>query len=216
MAGVTATGLVEQADCRADLARRAVAALETVVSDEGGLHGVELVARGQALDRGDPAAFDARGEREAGQHAAPIDEHRAGAALALIAALLRAGQLESLAERIQQDDARIELQRSCRSIDIERHLDKVLCRGRLGEHRLGRGRQRGEGIVVRQQLEGECAEAARDRSAQELTSRRSDIGQRRDLFEQRLFVGRQLGLRRVVGFITHGGSADDAGRKTRV
>src|SRR3712207_6225549 len=47
---VAAPRLFEQPDGRADLARRAVAALEAVVLDEGRLHGVKLVALRQPFD----------------------------------------------------------------------------------------------------------------------------------------------------------------------
>ena len=100
------------ADRRHDLARRAVAALEGVVVDEGLLHRVQrAVAAGQALDRRDLPALGHGGQRQAGQHAAAVDQHRAGAALALVAALLGAGQRQVLAQRIQQGDARVERQR---------------------------------------------------------------------------------------------------------
>ena len=52
-------------DRRHDLAGRAIAALEGVVLDEGGLHRVQLAALGQALDGGDRAALDGGGQRQA-------------------------------------------------------------------------------------------------------------------------------------------------------
>src|SRR5207248_4931124 len=48
---------LDAGDRRHDLARRAVAALERVLLDEGLLHRMQLVAGGQPLDGGDLAAL---------------------------------------------------------------------------------------------------------------------------------------------------------------
>ena len=50
------------------------------------------------------------GERQAGQHALAVDMHGAGAALALVAAFLGAGQAETVAQGVEQRDARLDLQ----------------------------------------------------------------------------------------------------------
>jgi len=81
-------------DRRTDLTGRAVAALETVVLDEGGLDGVEFSIRacsGETFDGCDFASVINYGEREARVDAPAVNEHRARAALAVIATLLRAG-----------------------------------------------------------------------------------------------------------------------------
>ena len=49
----------------------------------------------------------ADGEREAGIDAPAVDQDGAGAALAAVAALLGAGQVEALAQEVEQRDARI-------------------------------------------------------------------------------------------------------------
>src|SRR5262245_40544167 len=92
----------EQADPRADLAGGAVAALKGVAVDERLLERVQPVALRQALDRRDPGAGVHDGEREAGVDAPPVDQDGAGAALAVVAALLGPGQAEVLAQRVQQ------------------------------------------------------------------------------------------------------------------
>ena len=97
----------DQADGAHDLARRAEAALEAVMGDEGGLHGMQRVAVRQALDRQDVRAVAADRESEAGIDPPPVDEDRAGAALAAVAALLGPGQLEALAQQVEQRDARV-------------------------------------------------------------------------------------------------------------
>ena len=49
-------------------------------------------------------------ERQAGIDAPAIDDHGAGAALAVVAALLGAGEMQMLAQRIEQGGASVELQ----------------------------------------------------------------------------------------------------------
>eukprot|EP01032_Pedospumella_encystans_P027696 gene27697-31289_t len=76
------------------LARRAVAALQRVVVDEGLLHRMQrAVGRGDALDGGDGAAVGLHAQREAGGDAPAVEVHGAGTALAVVAALLGAGQV---------------------------------------------------------------------------------------------------------------------------
>src|SRR5438045_2509876 len=94
---VGAAGFLQQRDGRHDLSRRAVAALEAVAVDEGLLHRVEPIAFGEALDRRDRLALCRGRERQTRQDAAPADVHRAGAALAVIAAFLGSRQLQMLA-----------------------------------------------------------------------------------------------------------------------
>jgi hypothetical protein len=55
------------------------------------------------------------------------------------------------------------------------------------------GRQRREAALEREHIEGEQAEAADDRLADERPARLPDIGQCRHLLQQRLLVCRQLG-----------------------
>ena len=50
-------------------------------------------------------------KRQAGQHAPSVDQHGAGAALAVVAAFLGAGQAEMLAQRVEQRGADIERER---------------------------------------------------------------------------------------------------------
>ncbi len=66
---------------------------------------------GQSLDRGDLAALDLGGERQTGEHALAVDMAGAGAALALVAALLGAGQRQMLTQRVpEQCDARLDIE----------------------------------------------------------------------------------------------------------
>ena len=100
----------DQAGGRADLARRAVAALEGVVVDEGLLQRMQRAVRRQAFDGGDLRAVLHHRQREAGIDAPAVDQHRAGAALAVVAALLGAGEVEMVAQRVEQGRPRRDLE----------------------------------------------------------------------------------------------------------
>ena len=99
------------------LPRRAIAALEGVLVDEGLLHRVQLAARfGEAFDRRH-RPLDRDRQRQAAEHAAAVDEHRAGAALAVVSAFLGAGQPEMLAQRVEQRGAGIDCQPAPPAVD---------------------------------------------------------------------------------------------------
>jgi hypothetical protein len=78
--------------------------LKAVVSDEGGLDGMQRVAPSQAFDRQDLRAVAADRQRKAGIDSPPVDVDRAGAALPAVAALLGPGQIEAFAKEIEQRD----------------------------------------------------------------------------------------------------------------
>ena len=103
------------AERRADLAGGAVAALEAVVLEEGLLQRVQLVAVGQALDGGDLGAVGGDREHQAGVDAAAVEQDGAGAALAVVAALLGAGQIEVLAQGVEQGGAVVDVERGASS-----------------------------------------------------------------------------------------------------
>src|SRR6266508_1782586 len=63
---------------------------------------MRLAVRRQALDREHLAAVGLRCEDKAGAHERPVEHDGAGAALALLARVLRAGQAEPLAQRVEQ------------------------------------------------------------------------------------------------------------------
>src|SRR5690242_6393947 len=106
-------------DRRHDLAGRAVAALEAVMIDEGLLHRVECsIAPGEAFDGRDRPSLGGSGQRQAGENVPSVGKHGAGAALAVVAAFLRAGQPEMLAQRIEKRRPRVELERIALTIDL--------------------------------------------------------------------------------------------------
>ena len=119
VAGNAGLDFREHRDGGADLPGRAIAALIAVVFDERGLHGMHLVGRAQAFDGGDAIAFVHHRQREAGIDAPSARDHRAGAALAVIAALLGAGEMQVIAQRIEQRGARVELERVWFAVDLE-------------------------------------------------------------------------------------------------
>ena len=61
-------------------------------------------------------------EREAGVDAAAVEQDRAGAALAVVAALLRAGQPEVLAQQVQQRGARVDGEAVLLAVDVQGDL----------------------------------------------------------------------------------------------
>ena len=130
--GTPALISLEHRHRRTDLARRAIAALEAIVFDEGGLHRMQLVRRSEAFDGRDAIAFVHDGERETGIDAPAVGDHRAGAALAVVAALLGAGEMQVIAQRVEQRGARVELERLLFAVDLERDLRNHRRRGAGG------------------------------------------------------------------------------------
>ena len=80
-----------------------------------------LVAAGDQLDRPvEPACRDR--ESQAAQHPRAVDQHCAGPALAVVAALLGAIQTQGLAQRIQQGRAGVDVQCADLAVDGDRSL----------------------------------------------------------------------------------------------
>ena len=92
----------DQARGRADLPRRAVTALERVVIDESLLQRMQRAVSSKALHGGYLCAVLHHRQRQAGIDSPPIDQDGASATLPVIAALLGAGQVKVVAQRIQQ------------------------------------------------------------------------------------------------------------------
>jgi hypothetical protein len=85
-----------------------------------------------AFDGCDLIALVQSGEGETRKLAPPIDVHRARAALAVIASLLRAGQMQMFPQTIEKSRARIDLKIVLFPVHVEGHWDRVL-------RRVGRG-----------------------------------------------------------------------------
>ena len=134
--GLAGVHLGEHPDRRAQLAGRAVAALERVVLDERLLQRMQLVVVREPLDGRHLGAIVRDREREACVRPAPVDQHGAGAALAVIAALLRAREAQVLAQQVEQRRARVDEQAALDAVDHERERR---AHGRIG----GGGRSHG-------------------------------------------------------------------------
>ena len=89
-------------------AGRAEAALQAVMLHEGALQRIELVAVRQAFDGADLLAVRLHREHQARAHRLAVDEHRAGAADAVLAADMRAGLPAILADRVGQRAPRLD------------------------------------------------------------------------------------------------------------
>jgi len=99
--GIASLALGDQAGGGTNLARGAIAALEGIVLDEGLLQWMHRASLRQALDRRDVRAVLHHRQGEAGIDSSAIDQNRAGPALAVIAALLRAGEIEMETKRVE-------------------------------------------------------------------------------------------------------------------
>src|SRR5687768_624924 len=81
---------------------RAEAALQRIAAVKGGLELFKLLGVRKSLDGVDPAAVCLHGEHQAAAHDLAVHAHRAGAADAVLAAEVRAGQPELLAQEIDE------------------------------------------------------------------------------------------------------------------
>jgi hypothetical protein len=70
------------------------------VAEEGVLQRVQFAVLGQALDGDDAAAFDAGDGDQARTDLAAVEQHRAGAAIAGVAADLGAGETERVTQHV--------------------------------------------------------------------------------------------------------------------
>jgi hypothetical protein len=80
--------------------------LKSIVLDEGGLHGMQPPILRQSFDRCNFVTLVHDREAQAGIDAASVHQHRAGAALAVVAAFFCSGQLQALTQRVQQSHPR--------------------------------------------------------------------------------------------------------------
>ena len=89
---------------------------------------MKLIAFGEAFNGDDVPALARRRKRQTGQNTLTFDDDRACAARALIAPLLRAGQTKHVAKRVQQRQARVQLEFVDRVVnaDIGFHVDHLL------------------------------------------------------------------------------------------
>ena len=115
MARQTTTDLTLHADRRANLPRRTIAALETIMFDEGLLKRVRPIGR-KPLDCLHGLALELHRKSEARQKPLAIHQDGTRAASTLIAALFRSRQLQMFAQEVQQRNTRIGWKRFFSSI----------------------------------------------------------------------------------------------------
>ena len=84
--------------------------MKGILFDERGLQVRHFIWGADAFDRRDVVAVVHTSERQARVDASPVHQNGAGPALAVIAALFRAGQAKVVAQGIQKRGARIVIQ----------------------------------------------------------------------------------------------------------
>src|SRR5919201_21881 len=99
----------EQLTGREDHSGRAEPALEPVLVPEGLLHRMQLAILRQAFDGGDGPPFDLDSEQRAGLDRPAVEQDGAGAALAGVAAHVRSGQAEDVAQEMDEQQAGLDL-----------------------------------------------------------------------------------------------------------
>src|SRR5690606_24405412 len=118
---------LEQRDGGHHHAGRTVAALEPVLLVEALLHGVQRAVPLESLDRRDLPAVRLHGEHRAGFHRPAVQQHGARAAVRGVAADVRAGQPERLADQVHQQRAGLDLRHTLGA--VHRHPDLVVRHG---------------------------------------------------------------------------------------
>ena len=71
-------------------------------------------------------AFTRDGKRQACQDTPPVNPDRASATRSLVASLLRAGEFEMLAERVQQAGSRLQIDQTLGPVDAKRDVSARL------------------------------------------------------------------------------------------
>ena len=112
---------LQQRRRRHEEARRAETALQSVLVPERFLQRREFAVAGQALDRCELSAIRLDGEHRAGFDRSAVDEYRAGTALAGVAADMRAGQTQVLAQEIHEQIARLDVARVVGPVHVHAH-----------------------------------------------------------------------------------------------
>jgi len=112
-----------------------IAALQGALLEESLLNGVKGLSAGQPLDRRDRSSAHRRHRQEAGSRRLAVDEHEARATLPLAASVLRAGEVQLLAEDVEQATLGVRGDAALRVVDREpnRHAHRRTSKlGKLG------------------------------------------------------------------------------------
>jgi hypothetical protein len=89
--------------------------------DKSSLHGMQLARLANAFYGHDIVALMHRRQGQATVHATAIDVNRTGAALTVIATLLRAGQVKALAQTIEQSYSGLNLEFALLAVHAQDH-----------------------------------------------------------------------------------------------
>jgi hypothetical protein len=113
--------LLQQGDSRHDLPGSAVATLEAVVADERRLHRVQLPVLGQPFDSRHFPALALCRQHQARNDALAVEQNRASPARPLVTAFLGTGQVQVLAQRIEQRHLAVHLHLGHGPVDAQLH-----------------------------------------------------------------------------------------------
>src|SRR5437879_11463166 len=118
--------VAQERDERHEDAGGAEAALQRVCLAEGALQRVELVraARREALDRRERCAVRLHRKHQTGAHRLAVEQHGAGAAHAVLAADVGAGEPQVLAQEVAQEEPRLDVAPVLDPVDghVDRHV----------------------------------------------------------------------------------------------
>jgi len=104
---------------RGDHARRAEAALQRVMLAERSLQRRQSVFKRETLDGHHLGAFGLHREQQARAHGCAVDQHGAGAAHAVLAADMGAGEPQMMAQAIGQRQSRLDFDLDRLAVDFE-------------------------------------------------------------------------------------------------
>src|SRR5687768_15153567 len=97
------------------------------MSVERSLKRRECAVAGEALDRDELGAVDLRGEEEARAHGDPVEPHRACPADAVLAADVRAGESDAVADEVGQQQPRLDVLAVAATVDGDVDRDHAAC-----------------------------------------------------------------------------------------
>src|SRR5438552_18900095 len=120
--------LAQELEQRGEHARRAEAALQAVTIAKGFLEGMESSRRwGDAFNRGDVATVRLDCKKQAGARRAAVEEDGARAAHAVLAADVRAGELELMAQEIGEREPVLDAGLVRLAVDLDADGSHVPC-----------------------------------------------------------------------------------------
>src|SRR5262245_29436305 len=123
--GVAIRLFAEQGMCRRDHAGCAEPALQGMMLAKARLQGRETFILREPLDGDNFAALRLHCQQQTAAHGLAVEEHRAGTANPMLAADMRAGQPQLMAQAIGERQARLDRKLDLTTIDLEANLHGV-------------------------------------------------------------------------------------------